>query len=150
MTQLSANFTEAEFLHSATAARLKINNSWAASGHLLNARKLAVEVLQPIRERFGPIRLTSGYRSPALNAAIGGSRTSAHMTGQAADIVPLKASLADVFDWIIAELIPRGVIDQVIWEYGSWIHVGQSGRNRGEILQAHKGGWYSPIKRAPR
>lgn len=93
--------------------------------------KLCVEFLEPIRERFGPLWITSGFRCQKLNQCIGGSETSAHMYGCAADFVPivrpplLEIPTAEIVNWIIDESwLP---FDQVIDEYSStanWIHLG--------------------------
>ena len=83
---LSKDFTLEELISSNTARAKKIDNtpSEAAKQKL---QKLATEVLQPIRDSWGlPIRITSGYRSPKLNAAIKGSKTSQHVLGEAVDI----------------------------------------------------------------
>ena len=87
---------------------------------------LCMKFLEPVRERFGPLWITSGYRCPQLNKAIGGSDTSAHMHGCAADFVPMR-------QWKSIEIVDWGCddsgldFDQVIDEYSStsnWIHLG--------------------------
>jgi len=55
-------------------------------------RELAGELLEPVRASVGPLRVTSGYRRPRVNAAVGGSDTSAHMSGWAADVVPVRGT----------------------------------------------------------
>lgn len=83
---------------------------------------LCTNVLEPVRTRFGPLHTTSGYRSPEVNARIGGSKTSAHMRGCAWDGVPLKPTWwRDVIDFLIHSDLPW---DQVIYEFGRWIHIG--------------------------
>lgn len=79
-------FTFTEFERSATAARLKIDNR--IPGELRqNAQALVEAVLDPLRQTWGrPIAITSGYRCPALNRAVGGSAASHHMRAMAADI----------------------------------------------------------------
>ena len=83
--RLSKNFLLSEITHSNTAKRLGISNE-PNKEHLKNLQGLVREVIQPIRDGLGPIRVTSGYRSPALNRAIGGSNKSQHCKGQALDL----------------------------------------------------------------
>jgi hypothetical protein len=86
-----------------------------------NLLRLAVDLLEPARALVGPLRVNSGYRCPGLNAAIGGSKTSRHMDGLAADVFPLELDLVDAFE----RLAQSGVaFDQLIFEFGRWIHVG--------------------------
>lgn len=100
--------------------------------------------LEPVRDVFGPLWITSGYRCPALNRAIGGSASSAHMYGCAADFVPITDTLTvDIVNWIVH---PSGIdYDQVIDEYSStdnWIHLGMArpGRSpRHEALEMNAG-----------
>ena len=84
--QLSTNFRLGEFTRSDTAKRLGIENECSSVEQVLNLAYLCHMVLQPLRDRFGPIRITSGYRCPELNRAVGGVKNSQHMRGEAADI----------------------------------------------------------------
>ena len=84
-----------------------------------------------------PVKISSGYRSPALNKAVGGSATSQHMKGEAADIViPSKKVGLLWFEWMRTHL----TYNQLIWETnsrgGSWIHVGykRTGKNKMQVL----------------
>ena len=118
------NFTYEELLHSDTAVREGIQNIPDDPDVWDNMEYLAQTILQPVRDKFGPIRVTSGYRSSALNKVIpGSSKTSHHRSGAAADIEPVSAdvSLRDIFAFIaenlsftelIAENLPTG-----------WVHV---------------------------
>lgn len=83
---------------------------------------LAKDILQPIRDKFGAIKVTSGFRTPAVNFAAGSkSPYSQHIKGEAADIVPQAAQLTKVFDWIVKE---SGLFfGQCIIEKGTWIHI---------------------------
>ena len=82
---------------------------------------LANYVLQPIRDRWGRITVNSGYRSGAVNKAVGGSDTSQHKDGEAADIVPVEADLRAVYRWIVEE---SGIaFGQCIYEKDQWIHI---------------------------
>jgi hypothetical protein len=141
--QLSKNLTLAEVIRSESAKRKGISNE-PTSEHLENFKKLAEKVFQPIREHFGvPIHISSGYRSKALNAAIGGSATSQHCSGEAIDIDMDGSSVtnAQVFNYIKDNLI----FDQMIWEFGTdknpdWVHVSyeSTGKQRKQILKALK------------
>lgn len=123
---LSTNFTLAEFTKSQAALRLKIDNT--PPQQAIDAMKLLCEkVLEPTRAHFGkPIILSSGYRSPALNKAIGGAPTSQHAVGQAADFEIPGLDNYEVAKWMEAKLN----YDQLILEMhtpgqpnSGWIHV---------------------------
>lgn len=101
-------------------------------------RLLAVNILQPARDALGPITVTSGFRNAKVNAAIGGSRTSQHMKGEAADLQ--CDDNAALF-----KFIKTLEFDQLIWEFGDkeqpdWVHVSYSKRNRKEVLRAKRVG----------
>lgn len=121
--KLSKYFTLAEM--TATAVR-GVDNT-PSLDEVENLRFLCVSVLDPLRQVFGPLYTTSGYRSPEVNRRIGGSPTSAHQIGCAWDGVPLRSSVvwSDVIRWLIQSDLP---VDQVIYEYGRWIHVGTKPR----------------------
>ena len=127
--KLTANFTYEEMITSDTARVRGIDNHPNAAAEIYIS-KLAREVLQPIRDAYKkPIIITSGYRSEALNKAVGGSKTSQHLKGQAADIKAADGNNKELFDCIL-KLIKRGKlkVGQLIWEYGSkthprWVHV---------------------------
>jgi len=139
--KLSNNFTLSEFVKSQTASRKGIDNT-PSQEHLDNAISLFENVVQPVRENFGPTIITSGYRSDALNAAIGGSTTSQHSKGQAVDLEVMGVSTAEVCEWIAANTD----FDQLILEFyepgdtnSGWVHVSYAGDgNRGETLTASK------------
>lgn len=80
------NFHETEFLRSETASHAGIKQRWSTDEHKVNAKFLAHEILQPLRNFLGqPIVITSGYRMAEVNKLVGGSPTSQHLVGQAAD-----------------------------------------------------------------
>ena len=134
---LSPNFTLAEMILSRTAHRRGIDNTPPlAAARALQA--LAQNVLQPVRDHFArPVIVTSGCRAPALNRAIGGSATSQHTLGEAADFTVSGVSNLEVARWIVANL----AFDQLIYEFGEtgWLHVSyRAGRLRRQVLRAEK------------
>ena len=110
--------------------------------HIENFKILATKVFEPIREHFGvPIRISSGYRSSALNKCVGGSETSQHSTGEAIDIDQDQTTITNkqVFQYIKDNL----AFDQLINEFNySWVHVSYkaNGKQRGEVWEAYKEG----------
>jgi zinc D-Ala-D-Ala carboxypeptidase len=152
--QLSKNLSLAEVMRSETAKRKGISNM-PTPEHIENFKLLAEKVFQPIREHFGvPIHISSGYRSKALNTAIGGSLSSQHCSGEAIDIDMDGTSItnAQIFNFIKDNLS----FDQMIWEFGTnsnpdWVHVSyeSTGKQRKQILKAvksAKGTSYLPYK----
>jgi hypothetical protein len=117
------NFKYNEFIKSDTATKLDIINlpndeQWR------NIELLAVNVLQPVRNMFGSIKITSGFRSRELNIAVGGNRYSNHCLGEAADIKPVNNNikLLDIITFIDDKLCYRNMIAEYLLE-GGWIHV---------------------------
>ena len=138
--QLSKNLSLAEVLRSESAKRNGISNT-PTKEHLANLVSIALNVFQPIRDHFlVPIHISSGYRSLALNRAVGGSNTSQHSKGQALDIDMdgTKITNKQIFDFIKDNI----EFDQLIWEFGTdknpdWVHVSYAkGKNRKQILKA--------------
>lgn len=141
MEKLSKNFTYEELVKSATATRLKINNTPNKEQHD-SLKKLAETVLQPIRDKYGkPLIVSSGFRCEKLNKAVGGAKTSQHCKGEAADIRTVSDSVADnkeLFNFIL-DMINKGEIKvgQLIDEYQyNWIHVSlpRVGKMNNQIL----------------
>jgi zinc D-Ala-D-Ala carboxypeptidase len=125
-TQLSPHFTLAEFTYSQTASREGIPNQPDAAA--LENLKRTADVMEKVRTICGsvPVQITSGYRGPQLNKAIGGATNSAHLYGLAADfIVPAFGDPLKVCQAIQPHLQELGV-DQLIWEYQDWTHLGLS------------------------
>jgi zinc D-Ala-D-Ala carboxypeptidase len=101
---LSANFTLKELTKSDTATRLGLDNT-PDDAALENLKTLCEKVLQPVRDHFGKsVTVNSGYRSPESNAAVGGSKTSDHCKGMAADIEIVGIANADLAQWIMDNL----------------------------------------------
>ena len=126
MSLLSKNFTLNEYVKSQTALRKSIDNSIESTEHLEAAEALFADVVQKVRDHFGPTIITSGYRSPALNEAIGGSSNSQHGKGEAVDIEVPGISTVDLAKWIENNLL----FDQLILEFytpgipdSGWVHV---------------------------
>lgn len=119
--QLSPNFALAHFTRSDTAAERGIANH-PADEHLPQLYRLAA-ALEQVQALLGaPLQITSGYRSLALNAAVGGVPTSRHALGLAADFVcPGFGTPLEVAQAIAASAI---AFDQVIHEFGRWVHFG--------------------------
>ena len=121
--QLSNNFRLSEFTRSDTAKRLGIENECSSVEQVLNLAYLCHMVLQPLRDRFGPIRINSGYRCPELNSAVGGVKNSQHLRGEAADI---HLPSVDKGLEYLAFLKTLPAVDELIWERNGnvcWIHV---------------------------
>lgn len=124
--RLTPNFTLRELTKSDTAIRHGISQR-PSSAVLGNLTLLAIEVLQPIRDHFGkPVTVTSGYRSPALNKLVGGSVSSHHTLGMAADIEIAGVPNHELAEWIrdnleftqcILEFYEEGV------PHSGWVHV---------------------------
>ena len=137
---LSKNFALSEFTASNTADRLGITNE-PAQHEVIALAALVNVIMQPIRNKWGRLIITSGFRGTALNAAVGGSSTSQHSKGQAADFVSPEHDLMDICEWIVNE---SGLEwDQLIFEENAegdvWVHISYNhlGDNRREVLRAY-------------
>jgi len=106
----SPHFTLAELTTTGTGLPNVPNASQKA-----NLGRLAYEILEPLRNQFGPILITSGYRSSAVNKAVGGSNTSAHLDGRAADLYSMAGKKASTMAaWLYGQrLLP---IRQIVVE----------------------------------
>ena len=122
--QLTEHFTLNEFVRSETAENKHIDNT-PSQEVVDNLRALCRNVLEPARVAYGePIYITSGYRCPALNKAVGGKPTSQHLRGEAADLqVRGVKNLRKLYNAIL----DHGVFDQLLFETNKagakWIHV---------------------------
>jgi len=143
--RLSKNFSLHELTQSQTASRNNIDNT-PNEQVIDNLKILCEEVLQPIRDHYqSPVIVTSGYRSSALNAAIGGSSNSQHCLGMAADFEVIGHSNDAVARWIRDNLY----FDQLIREFptkndpqSGWVHCSYRprGGNRNEVLTIDRNG----------
>lgn len=146
------HFTFGEFVRSDTAARLGIDNRMpeVVEAHVV---ELVDILLDPLREAWGgPLTVSSGYRCPELNRAVGGSETSAHTAGWAADLVPdpddprgVQGLVDFAVEWLTATGLP---FDQLIDERSGgsrWLHVGirnLKGEQRRQMLLYENGKYY--------
>ncbi len=133
--QLTPHFSLEELTSSSTAQRKGIDNTPSVSG-IAHLTRLALG-LEEVRDLLGhPMHINSGYRCPELNQAVGGSKTSAHMEGWAADFVcPDFGSPLKIVRAIVSSHIQ---FDQIIQE-GTWVHISFSPLMRREVLTAHFG-----------
>ena len=143
MTQLTEHFTLAEMIVSPTAKRLGLSNV-PTPEHIENMRYCCEKILEPVRTHFGkPVQINSSYRAPAVNKAVGGSKTSQHVNGQAIDFEIPGIDNKTVADWIGDNL----EFDQVILEFytkgdknSGWVHasIKKAGGNRKVRMIASK------------
>ena len=148
--KLSKNFTLYEFLRSNVATRRNISNEATPEG-IEQMQILCQNLLQPIRDGLGPLRINSGWRSVELNKALGGAyriidgkykATSQHCKGQAADLkfVDLEGCVDNqqIWDFVLDSGLE---FDQMINEFDwTWIHISfNKGKNRKQLLEAYRG-----------
>ena len=118
--QLSPHFTLEGLSRSDVATRRGMDNTPNA-GEADNLQRLCDELLEPAQEVLGvSLTINSGFRSPALNAIVGGSTRSAHMDGRAADLVPEGVDLTVAFNVLRKSTLPY---DQIIIECNAWLHL---------------------------
>ena len=127
--KLSPNFT----LEELTVTNQRVRNE-ANEEEIKHLKALAVNILQPLRDAIGkPIHINSAFRSESVNRLVGGSPTSQHRLGQASDIRVDGMTSKQVAKKIIELKLPY---DQLIEEFGRWVHVSYSYRNRRQQLTA--------------
>ena len=142
MTQLSVNFSLKEFIKSDTATRKGLDNT-PSPEVVANLQKLVDNIVQPLRTSYDKVvTINSGYRSPEVNASVGGSKTSDHCKGMAADIeiegesnFDLAQHIVDTYKFtqVILEFYTQGVPDS------GWVHVSYDEDNlKCEVLTAVK------------
>ena len=138
---LSRNFTLQELIKSDTAIRKGIDNNPNAD-QIKKLKTLCETILQPVRDHFGRVKVTSGYRSPELCSAIGSSVNSQHAKAEAADFEVIGTDNAELADWINKNLD----YDQLILEYykvgepnSGWIHCSICDKDpRKQFLHAYR------------
>ena len=150
---LSRNFTLQELIKSDTAIRLDINNN-PNSGQIEKLKALCENILQPVRDHFGRVKVTSGFRSEELCIKIGSSVNSQHAKGQAADFEINGLSNKELATWVYKNCD----FDQIILEFhdpegdpnSGWVHCSYrndgSNRHNGLIINAKTKGKYLPWK----
>lgn len=148
--QIGRHFQLNEFTGSQAAARHGVSNIPDAAV-LDSLRALCANVLDPLREQLGrPIVITSGYRAPEVNRLVGGSRSSQHCLGEAADFKVPGLTPVQVFDFVRGSDLP---FDQLILEFNQWTHISYSqNQRRGQCLIARhtaQGVRYESVARGP-
>ena len=138
--KLSPNFSLRELTKSQTAERKGIDNT-PTEEHIENLKLLCENILQPTRDEWGVVSVSSGYRSPALCVAIGSSEKSQHARGMAADFECHSVDNKELFDWVTNNLD----YDQAILEFytgspeSGWLHVSYNkDGNRKQRLRAFR------------
>lgn len=140
--KLSANFTLAEMTVTSTGAFNTPNETQTSK--LLY---VCSYILQPVRTRFGKIKVTSGFRTEFVNEKIGGAKTSQHVAGEAVDFIPLEANFTPVFDWCRRNLVYGQCILETNAAGAMWIHCSlpRIGGVNQQALKC-KNGVYSTVK----
>ncbi len=134
--KLSEHFTLDEMVVSQEAARKGIPNI-PTDADIAALKELCTNVLEPLRQALGkPVVVSSGYRSQTVNSLVGGSKTSDHLYGRAADISCPGMAPINLAKLIVSMHLP---FDQLIVEFGSWVHVSIPSPKR-EVLTAMKNG----------
>jgi len=151
-TQLSQHFTLEELTFSQVAARRGLDNAPHADD-VENLTRLCETLLEPARIIVAaPLHVDSGFRSPAVNGAVGGAPGSAHLVGRAADLVPIGMPVLDAFNVLRSNGLP---FDQLIFECQAWIHIaiapsGQEPRRQVLLASGYAGHWtYYPEGATP-
>lgn len=139
--QLSPHFTFDEMTRTGQA-HLQAANREEAQRFIPQLTQVCMVLLEPVRLKFGPVKINSGFRGLSVNTAIGGSKNSQHMKGEAADFVVPGHGLEDVFRWIVTE--SEIVFGQAILEgrtpTPTWIHLSlgapyRSASSSGQVLR---------------
>ena len=140
MTQLSEHFSLDEATYSETAVRLGINNQ--PNEQQLENMKKAAAGLEQLRAVTGPLRINSWLRLPEVNVAVGGSKISSHMDGWAIDVSSTKMTPIE----LCHKVEELGIkFDQMIHEFGRWMHISFAPEMRGQKLTIFKPeGKYKP------
>lgn len=138
-------FVEQELTRSATARRLGIDNTPSAEARA-NLQALVRNVLDPLREALGaPLEVSSGYRSPALNKAVGGASGSHHQSGRAADVWSRHATAEELMRLAVRRNLPFD--HAIIYASSGHLHLDHNpeGPNRRRLLLRRADGTYHPL-----
>jgi hypothetical protein len=132
MTQLTEHFTLEEMIASETADQCGIDNM--PPPEVIEQLQKTADLLELVRTALGDVDIfvTSGYRCEELNEEVGGAANSQHMTGQAADFVAPDFGTPDQIYDFLQQAEPPIPYDQLIREYGEWVHISQSDDPRDE------------------
>lgn len=147
---LSPHFTLEEMVRTGQSSHQAANTAEAVEFHKA-LKDVCVILLEPIRAKFGPVRVTSGFRGASVNRAVGGSPTSQHAKGEAADIQIAGVKAADIVKWVATESgIPFGqcILEQPPGK--EWVHISLGAPYRakeksGQVLR-FDGKSYTPLK----
>lgn len=148
MSLISPHFSLREFTRSSAATRIGDVNMPQAE-HLNSLKALCNNILEPLRAAVQrPVRITSGFRSAAVNKAIRGSITSQHMKGEAVDLKVKGFTAPELLEIMVNLGLPFDQVIQYDPERGGHVHVSYTTRraNRGQKLHAVKGGGYRTVK----
>jgi len=144
--KLTEHFSLEDFTRSDVAKKWKINNN--PPKDMLPIITRTLELLERVQLLVGPtcpIEIWSGYRCPRVNTLVGGSRTSQHLRGEAVDIVCPEYGNVLRLGNIIAENVVALGVDQVICEYGRWVHISSSFKPRHQVFSVTKSGTFQGI-----
>ena len=137
--RLSEHFTLGELVQSATAVKLKMENI-PSKDDVERLRQLCQHVLEPLRKRFGVLRVTSGYRCPALNQAVGGVKNSQHQRGEAADLHCSTVEQALKMAYYVRDhldfdqlLVERVMLNGCCWIHVSYVTAKEGRKNRHQM-----------------
>lgn len=139
------NFTISELIHSDTAVKHNINN-YPDINSLDNLLRLIVECLQPIRNKLGkPMVITSGYRNDKVNRLVGGSNTSEHKKGMAADFIINGMTVQAVIEFIRKTGLKYTQLIEEHSKNTSWVHISYNPKNLKKETLLYKNGKYTRI-----
>jgi zinc D-Ala-D-Ala carboxypeptidase len=145
--QISPHFSLDELTFSQVALRKGLDNTPAAFD-IANLTRLCEMLLEPARLILGvPLHVDSGYRSPAVNHAVGGAENSAHMVGRAADVIPIGMPVEVAFDKLRTNGLPY---DKILYECRSWIHLqvpvgGRDPLREAYLASGYPGNWHYEV-----
>lgn len=137
---LSPHFTLADLIISPTATNQRLTEQFSPPPDVVkNLERHAALILEPLRtelvKKNRHLVITSAYRCPRLNEQVGGAKNSQHLRGEATDIQVPGVSNRNLIDLIVALKLP---FDQLIEEFGSWVHISSASKPHKQILAAKK------------